>query len=132
MKRRRGIILSALLLFAAASSADEREDRQAEQPACSFLELRDRAVLRVGDKVFLTDSEEYFFEGKVESLAWEDAILTLENDFKNSESKLGARTFSEADIRRIELRESLEGCQGPGTDRLQLLCYVPFCESLFN
>ena len=106
MKRSCSILLSALLLFAAGSFADERKDRQAEQPASSFLELRDRAVLRVGDKVFLTDTEEYFFEGKVESLAWEDATLTLENDFKNSESKPGTRSFSEADIRRIEVEMS--------------------------
>ena len=39
-------------------------------------------------------------------MAWEDAILTLENSFKNRESKLGNRTFSEADIRRIEVEMS--------------------------
>jgi hypothetical protein len=103
LKRSFSILLSALLLFAAGSFADERKDRQAEQPASSFYELRDHAVVRVGDKIFLTDSEGDVIEGKIASLAWEDATLTLENAFKKRESTLGARTFSEADIRRIEV-----------------------------
>jgi len=84
--------LAALPLFAAGSFADERKDRQEEQPASSFYELRDRGVVRIGDKIFLTDAEGDVIAGKIESLAWEDAILTL-----------GTRTISEADIRRIEV-----------------------------
>jgi hypothetical protein len=103
LKRNRNILLIILLLFASGSFADERKDRQAEQPASSFYELRDHAVVRVGDKIFLTDSEGDVLEGKIESFAWDDASITLENAFVNRESKLGPRTFSEADIRRIEV-----------------------------
>jgi hypothetical protein len=106
LKRSCGIFLSALLAFASSSFADDRKDREAEQPARSLYELRDHAVMRVGDEIFLTHVDGDVLQGKIESLSWDNATLTLENAFKNRESNLGTRTFSEADIRRIEVEMS--------------------------
>jgi hypothetical protein len=106
LKRSYGIFLTTLLTLASIALADERKDRQDHRPASSFHELRDRALVRVGDKIFLSHVDGDVFQGKIESVSWEGATLTLDNALLEKEGKLGPRTFAEAEIRRIEVEIS--------------------------
>jgi hypothetical protein len=112
LKQGGGIFLSTLPM-ASTVFADEPEESQHEPPATSFYELRDRAVVRVGDEIFLTHVGGDVFQGKIESVSWGDATVTLENALIDSEGKLGARTLSEPEIRRIEGEKAIPSATVP-------------------
>lgn len=58
---------------------------------------------QVGDKIFLTNSCEEVTGGSLQSLAWEDATLTLGTRSGRHGVRDQLTTFSMSDIRRIEL-----------------------------